>query len=158
MALAALAAGAALTSWVALAHGVRRLTLVLVAALVPPPPSSMLSIWRRWSRRRVSCPVCCACRRSCCWPFCRGPVASLAPPLVRLAWVTAGCYLAAVGLTVNTAGGKDVGPRLIIGLWPLLAAAAVETLSTYVVPAARHSWSARGDGALGRCACRRTPW
>lgn len=137
-----LAAGAALAAWLGLAHGVRRLTPVLVpalaltavvlhavdlASLVPAPrimpgllrlsPFMLLAVLPRAGREP-------------------------APPLVRLAWVTAGCYLAAVGLTVNTAGGKDVGPRLIIGLWPLLAAAAVETLSSYCV-AARRSWTAR---------------
>ena len=65
-----------------------------------------------------------------------------APPLVRIVWVTAGCYLAIVMLTINTEGGKPTGPRLIIGLWPLLVAAALETLSSYVA-VARQTWTAR---------------
>ena len=137
-----LAAGAALTVWLGLAHGVRRLTPVLVPALVLtaaglhyvdlatllPAPRILPGLLR------LS-------------PFLLLAVLprdgnAPATPLAQLAWVTSGCYLAVVGLTVNTAGGKDVGPRLIIGLWPLLAAAAVDVLSSYVV-AARRSWSAR---------------
>jgi len=71
-----------------------------------------------------------------------------AAPLVRLVWVTAGCYLAVVGLTLNTEGGKPTGPRLIIGLWPLLAAAALDTLSSYVVTA-RRTWPARVTALSG---------
>ncbi len=51
-------------------------------------------------------------------------------------------------LTLNTEGGKPTGPRLIIGLWPLLAAAAVETLSSYL-SAARRSWTARVTALSG---------
>lgn len=71
-----------------------------------------------------------------------------APPLVRLAWAASGCYLTVVALTLNTEGGKPTGPRLIIGLWPLLAAAAVETQRSYLA-AARHVWTARVTAAAG---------
>jgi hypothetical protein len=53
------------------------------------------------------------------------------PPLARLAWFTTATVLAVVLVTVNTAGGKAIGPRLVIGLWPLLAAAAVDALAGY---------------------------
>jgi hypothetical protein len=143
-----LAAGAALAAWVALAHGVRRLTPILVAALMliaavlhavdlaslVPAPRIMPALLRLSPFLLLAV-----------LPRAGGEPA---PPLARLAWITAGCYLAAVGLTVNTAGGKDVGPRLIIGLWPLLAAAGVETLSSYFV-AARCSWSARVTALSG---------
>lgn len=65
-----------------------------------------------------------------------------ASPLMRLTWVTAGCCLGIALLTVNTEGGKPTGPRLIIGLWPLLAAAAVDVLGSYVTAARRSMTSA----------------
>lgn len=71
-----------------------------------------------------------------------------ASPLVRLAWVASGCYLAVVLLTINTEGGKPTGPRLIMPLWPLLAAAAVDTLRGYA-GAARDAWSARVTAMAG---------
>ncbi|MBK5296945.1 MAG: hypothetical protein JJE40_07295 [Vicinamibacteria bacterium] len=143
-----LAAGAALAAWLGLAHGLRRLTPVLVAALaltavvlhavdlasLVPAPRIMPGLLRLSPFLLLAV-----------LPRAGGEPA---PALVRLAWVTAGCYLAAVGLTLNTAGGKDVGPRLIIGLWPLLAAAAVETLSSYVI-AARRSGTARVTALSG---------
>jgi hypothetical protein len=63
-------------------------------------------------------------------------------PLVRLARVVTASVLAAVLVTINTEGGKAIGPRLIIGLWPLLAAAGVDTLAGYLrawrsIPSAR---------------------
>jgi len=143
-----LAAGAALAAWVAFAHRARRLTPFLVAGLVltaavlhaidlaslVPAPRIMPGLLRLSPFMLLAL-----------LPRAGGEPATA---LMRLAWVSAGCYLAAVGLTVNTAGGKDVGPRLIIGLWPLLTAAAFETLSSYVV-AARRSWTARVTALSG---------
>jgi hypothetical protein len=51
-------------------------------------------------------------------------------------------------LTLNTAGGKPTGPRLIIGLWPLLSAAAVSTLVSYMA-AARVAWTSRVTALAG---------
>lgn len=56
------------------------------------------------------------------------------PPtaIVRLSRVVTVTVLAVVLATVNTAGGKAIGPRLIMILWPLLAAAGVDTLAGYI--------------------------
>ena len=137
-----LAAGAALAVWIAAAHGVRRLTPVLVATLVTTAAVlHMMDLVELVPAPRVAAGL---LRLA---PFLLLAVlpradGNPAPPLVRLAWVTAGCYLAIVLLTLNTEGGKTTGPRLIIGLWPLLVAAAIETLSTYLT-AARQTWTAR---------------
>ncbi len=143
-----LAAGAALTAWVALAHWARRLTPLVVSTLVltaavlhvvdlaslVPAPRIMAGLLRLSPFLLLAV-----------LPRANGEPA---PSLVRLVWVTAGCYLAVVGLTLNTEGGKSTGPRLIIGLWPLLAAAALDTLSSYVV-AARHAGTARVTAISG---------
>ena len=133
---------AALAVWIGLAHWRRSLTPVLVAALVAtaallhvvdlamlvPAPRIMAGLLRLSPFLLLAL-----------LPRANGEPA---PPLVRLVWVTAGCYLAIVMLTINTEGGKPTGPRLIIGLWPLLVAAALETLSSYVA-VARQTWTAR---------------
>ena len=76
------------------------------------------------------------------------PVGERVPTGVRLAWVASGCYLAVVALTLNTEGGKPTGPRLIIGIWPLLAVAAVITWRRYA-SLARRSWPARLTAIAG---------
>jgi hypothetical protein len=68
--------------------------------------------------------------------------------VLKLTWVTAACYLAVVAVTVNTEGGKPTGPRLIIGLWPLLAVSAVDVLRSYL-EAARRSRTAMVTAAAG---------
>ena len=139
---------AALAVWIGLAHWRRSLTPVLVAALVAtaallhvvdlatlvPAPRIMAGLLRLSPFLLLAV-----------LPRANG---APAPPLVRLVWVTAGCYLAIVMLTINTEGGKPTGPRLIIGLWPLLMAAALETLSSYVV-VVRQAWTARVTVAGG---------
>lgn len=143
-----LAAAAALTVWIALAHGIRRLTPVLVATLVATavvlhlvdlamlvPAPQITGGLLRLAPFLVLAVL----------PRANGEPA---PLLVRLVWVTAGCYLAAVMLTLNTEGGRATGPRLIIGLWPLLTAAAIDTLSSYVA-AARAAWTARVTAIAG---------
>lgn len=143
-----LAAGAALALWIGLAHRRMRLTPVLVATLagviaavhvidvlsLVQTPRIMPGLFRLSPFLLLAL-----------LPRANGEPA---PPLVRLVWVTAGCYMAIVLLTINTEGGKPTGPRLTIGLWPLLAAAAIETLSSYVT-AARQSWSARVTAVAG---------
>jgi len=137
-----LVGGAVLAGWIGLAHAMRRLAPVLVAALVAaaavlhvidlaalvPAPRIMAGLLRLSPFLVLAL-----------LPRANGEPA---PPLVRIVWVAAGCYLAIVMLTINTEGGKPTGPRLIIGLWPLLAAAAVETLSSYAI-AARRAWTTR---------------
>jgi hypothetical protein len=144
----AVAVGAALTVWIALAHGLKRLTPVLVAMLVAatavlhvvdlamlvPAPRIVGGLLRLAPFLLLAV-----------LPRANGEPAS---PLTRLAWVTSGCYLAVVALTLNTEGGKPTGPRLIIGLWPLLAAAAIDTLSSYIA-AARRSWTSRATAIAG---------
>lgn len=49
----------------------------------------------------------------------------------RIAWVTAATYTLGIVLTLSTSGGKSLGPRLTIALWPLLVVAAWEGLSSY---------------------------
>jgi hypothetical protein len=71
-----------------------------------------------------------------------------AAPVTRLAWVTTATVLAVVLVTVNTEGGKSTGPRLIMTIWLLLAAAAVDTLAGYF-RAARERWSARVTAGAG---------
>jgi hypothetical protein len=53
-------------------------------------------------------------------------------PIVRLARVVTVTVLGVVLATINTEGGKAIGPRLIMILWPLLAAAGVDTLAGYL--------------------------
>jgi hypothetical protein len=77
----------------------------------------------------------------------RAPGAPIAP-VTRLAWVTTASILLVVLLTVNTEGGKSTGPRLIMTIWVLLAAAAVDILAGYV-RAARDRWSARATAGAG---------
>ena len=77
----------------------------------------------------------------------RAPGAPVAP-VTRLAWVTTASILLVVLLTVNTAGGKSTGPRLIMTTWVLLAAAAVDILAGYV-RAARDRRSARVTAGAG---------
>lgn len=143
-----LATSVALTVWVALAHRMRRLTPVLVAALVAtaavlhvvdvamlvPAPRIMAGLLRLAPFLLLAL-------------LPRGDGAPTSP-LVRVAWISAGGYLAIVLVTINTAGGKPTGPRLTIALWPLLAAAAVETLSSYA-SAARRAWTARVTAVCG---------
>lgn len=143
-----LALAALLAAWLAIAHAARRLAPWLVAALVAaaaalhvvdlaallPAPRIMAGLLRLA-------------------PFLLLALLPRAgggppPPLVRLAWVASGAYLAAVGLSLNTEGGKPTGPRLIIVLWPLLAAAACETLAGYIA-AARRTWPSRVTAAGG---------
>lgn len=69
-------------------------------------------------------------------------------PVTRLAWVTTATILAVVLVTVNTEGGKSTGPRLIMTIWLLLAAAAVDILAGYL-RAARERWSARVTAGAG---------
>jgi hypothetical protein len=132
---AGVAVAVGLTLWIALAHRLPRLTPVLVATLVTaaavlhvidlallvPAPRIEAGLLRLAPFLLLAV-----------LPRANGEPA---PPLTRLVWVTAGCYLAVVVLTLNTEGGKPTGPRLIIGLWPLLAAAAIDTLSSYVAAA-----------------------
>lgn len=142
--IATAAAGLALVA----VHGARRHAPWLIAALVTlvaalnvvdlaallPAPRSMAGIFRLAPFLLLAL-----------LPRANGEPA---PPLVRLTWVASGCYLAVVALTINTEGGKPTGPRLIISLWPLLVAAAVDTLRSYVV-AARHAWTARVTAIAG---------
>ena len=132
---AGVAVAVGLTVWIALAHRLPRLTPVLVATLVTaaavlhvidlallvPAPRIEAGLLRLAPFLLLAV-----------LPRANGEPA---PPLTRLVWVTAGCYLAVVVLTLNTEGGKPTGPRLIIGLWPLLAAAAIDTLSSYIAAA-----------------------
>ena len=72
-----LAAGAALAVWIAAAHGVRRLTPVLVATLVTDGRGAA----RHGSGGARACSprswrACCAWRPSCCSRCCRGPMGS----------------------------------------------------------------------------------
>ena len=148
MASRGVAAGVGLTVWIALAHRLPRLTPVLVATLVAasavlhvvdlallvPAPRIVAGLLRLAPFLLLAV-----------LPRANGEPA---PPLMRLVWVTAGCYLAVVALTLNTEGGKPTGPRLIIGLWPLLAAAAIDTLSSYIA-AARGAWTARVTAVAG---------
>ena len=137
------AVAAALTVWIALAHGLKRLAPVLVATLVAssavlhivdlvllgPAPRVVAGLLRLAPFLLLAV-----------LPRANGEPAA---PLTRLVWVTAGCYLAVVALTLNTEGGKATGPRLIIGLWPLLAAAAIDTLSSYIAACSRRMDRAR---------------
>jgi hypothetical protein len=141
-------AAAGVGVWLVLAHTARRCTPWIVAGLVLaaaalhvvdlaallPAPRSMAGLFRLSPFLLLALV-----------PRAGGEPA---PPLVRLAWVASGCYLAVVALTINTEGGKPTGPRLIIALWPLLAAAAVDTLRGYLA-AARHAWTARVTAAAG---------
>lgn len=45
-------------------------------------------------------------------------------PARAVALVTSAAYLVCMWITLSTAGGKSLGPRLIIALWPLLVATA----------------------------------
>ncbi len=80
------------------------------------------------------------------------PAAPGSPPSScrRVAMVTTVTSVALVLLTLSTTGGKGLGPRLTMGLWPLLIAGAWEGLSSWVV-AARRQLPARaiaGGGIL----------
>jgi hypothetical protein len=61
------------------------------------------------------------------------PAAPDAPPSStrRVAIVTALTFTALAWVTLNTAAGKGLGPRLTLGLWPLLIAAAWEGLLSW---------------------------
>ena len=48
-----------------------------------------------------------------------------------VAIATTGCFLALTFMTLTTTGGKGLGPRLTVGLWPLLAAAAWEGFESW---------------------------
>ncbi len=143
-----LATGAALAVWIALAHRLRRLSAVLVATLVATVAVlHVVDLVMLAQAPRIEAGLLRLAPFLLLALLPRANGAS-APPLVRLVWVTAGCDLAVVLLTLNTEGGKPTGPRLIIGLWPLLAAAAIETLSSYVA-AARLTWTARVTAVAG---------
>lgn len=143
-----LATGALLAVWIGLAHAVRRTAPVLVATLaitaavlhvldlaaLIPAPRVLAGLFRLAPFLVLAL-----------LPRAQGEPA---PPLVRLVWVTCALYMGAVFLSLNTAGGKPNGPRLMIALWPLLAAASVETLASYLA-AARSLWTARLTAGAG---------
>lgn len=143
-----LMAAGLLSLWVGLAHGARRFAPALVTGLIAT--AAVLHIADLASLAPAPRVLPGLLRLSPFLLLALVPRANAKPPsaLARLTWITAGCYLAIVVLTINTAGGKPTGPRLTIGLWPLLAAAAVDTLGSYVA-AARRSWAARATALAG---------
>jgi hypothetical protein len=52
-------------------------------------------------------------------------------------WWTCGAYIAIAFAVVDTGGGKGLGPRLLLPLFPLLAVAAIATIWTYRASADR---------------------
>jgi hypothetical protein len=121
----------ALAAWVALAHGLRRLRAPLVASLIATAAGlHVVDLTALLGAPRILAGL---LRLAPFVLLAWMPLAGNSRPttLMRLTWLTCGAYLAIVALTLNTAGGKAMGPRLIIGLWPLIAAAAVEVLASY---------------------------
>ena len=93
---------------------------------------SRRSISSTWSRRRSGCRACSACRRSWSSPCCRRRWAgdgrpstvrcsSRAPSIVALAFGGA-----------DTTGGKGLGPRLLLPLFPMLTVAAIAAIREYL--------------------------